>query len=287
MAGAATTRISFGLRHKFDWSTGSDWPLDLTLPDLVLGYFGRPLRAAAPAITTQAAAAENTTASIVGSMAPPVSVGTTQVLYLQEGGDATVIAVTDINQGQIGDCFLLASIGELALWHSSAITNMIHVNADGTETVTLYVAASGQLPTYGTTSFKPSFVTIDNTFPSNAVNNGASQGVVGSQKEIWVQVLEKAVATLNGGYSAISNGGNPMIAMEEADRPIHHLRLAWLADAAAAAGLHGGRVADHNGYRRVGRAALWSGQLTRLHVREPDHRQRRADAATGQSVGLQ
>src|SRR5262249_39635206 len=105
--------------------------------------------------------------------------------------------------------------GELALWHSSAIANMIHVNADGTETVTLYVAASGQLPTYGTTSFEPTSVTIDNTFPSNAVNNGASQGVVGSQKEIWVQVLEKAVATLNGGYNAISNGGNPMIAMEE------------------------------------------------------------------------
>lgn len=147
---------------------------------------------------------------------PPFnSTALTQALYLQEPGDPGLISVNDINQGQIGDCFLLAAIGELALWHSNAIMNMIYANADGTETVTLHLAASGQLPTYGTTTFKTTTVTIDNTFPSNAVNNGATQDVVNGQKEIWAQVLEKAVATLNGGYAAISNGGNPMIAMEE------------------------------------------------------------------------
>jgi hypothetical protein len=41
------------------------------------------------------------------------------------------------------------------------------------------------------------------------------QDVANGQKEIWVQVLEKAVATLNGGYGAIAYGGNPTIAMEE------------------------------------------------------------------------
>ena len=56
---------------------------------------------------------------------------------------------------------------------------------------------------------------MTNTFPSNAVNNGATQDVLNGQKEIWVQVLEKAVATLDGGYNSIANGGNPMIAMEE------------------------------------------------------------------------
>ena len=131
----------------------------------------------------------------------------TQVLYLQEAGDPALISVNDIHQGQIGDCFLLSSIGELALWHPSAIMNMIRVNADGTETVTLYVAASGALPSFGTTSFKPVSVTVNNIFPSNAVNNGASQDVLNGQKEIWVQVLEKAVATLNGGYNTIANGG--------------------------------------------------------------------------------
>jgi Ca2+-binding RTX toxin-like protein len=151
--------------------------------------------------------------------APPTLVRTsatlTQVLYLQETGDNAIISVHDINQGQIGDCFLLSAIGEIALFHSSAIMNMINVNADGTETVTLYLAASGLLPTFGTTSFKPVTVTVSNVFPSYAVNNGATQDVSDGQKEIWVQVLEKAVATLNGGYNGIANGGNPMIAMEE------------------------------------------------------------------------
>ena len=137
-------------------------------------------------------------------------------MYLTEPGDASAISVNDINQGQIGDCFLLSSIGELALFHPAAITNMITANANGTETVTLYDAANGSLPTYGTTSFKATSVTVTNSaFLSDGVNNGATQDVVGTQKEIWVQVLEEAVANLCGGYNAIANGGNPMIAMEE------------------------------------------------------------------------
>ncbi len=150
--------------------------------------------------------------TVTTAMAPKA--GST-ALYLQEFGDSSLISVNDIHQGQIGDCFLLSSIGEIALWHPSYITNMIQVNANGTETVTLYLSASGQLPTYSTTSFKATTVTIDNTFPGNVVNNGATQDVVNGQKEIWVQVLEKAVATLNGGYNYIANGGNPMIAMKE------------------------------------------------------------------------
>jgi Calpain family cysteine protease/Putative Ig domain len=139
----------------------------------------------------------------------------TQVLYLQETGTTAPISVTDINQGQMGDCYLLSSIGEIVLFHPSAISQMIQANADGTETVTLWLSANGSLPGYGTTAYKADAVTVTNTFPTNSVNSGATQDVLNGQKEIWVQVLEKAMATIYGGYNGIANGGIPSIAMEE------------------------------------------------------------------------
>jgi Calpain family cysteine protease len=138
-----------------------------------------------------------------------------QALYLTEVKGAAAINVSDINQGQMGDCFLLSSIGEIALLQPSFISNMIHVSGNGTETVTLYEASDGMLPAWNTSSFKPVSETVTNVFPTNSVNSGASQDVVGGEKEIWPQVLEKAVATLDGGYSAIADGGSPLVAMEE------------------------------------------------------------------------
>ncbi len=151
----------------------------------------------------------STTASLTSSAA------LIQTLYLTETGETSAINVADINQGQMGDCFLLSSIGEEALFHPSAISNMIHINSNGTETVTLYIDKNGRLPTFGSTSFKATTVTINNTFPGNSVNNVAKQDTVGNQKEIWPQVLEKAVATLTGGYNMIASGGYPVLAMEE------------------------------------------------------------------------
>ncbi len=154
----------------------------------------------------------NTSAS---AAATTTSGGLTQVLYLQETGDASAISVYDINQGQMGDCYLLSSIGEIALFHPGFITQMIQANANGTETVTLHRAANGSLPGIGTTSYSADLINVINSFPSDSVNNGANQDVLNGQKEIWVQVLENAVATLNGGYNGIANGGIPSISMEE------------------------------------------------------------------------
>jgi hypothetical protein len=138
-----------------------------------------------------------------------------QTLYLTEPGNTTAISASDLYQGQMGDCFLISSIGEIALEKPVAISNMIKVNSNGTETVTLYTASNGQLPGYSTSAFRPISINVTNVFPTYSVNNGKTQDVVGGVKEIWPQVLEKAYATLNGGYANISNGGSPVLAMEE------------------------------------------------------------------------
>src|SRR3954452_21115198 len=107
------------------------------------------------------------------SAVPGVTVGAalTQALYLTEAGDTTAITARDIHQGQIGDCFLVSAIGELAMRHPDAIRNMIHQNTDGTETVALFATKTGGIPNVGATALKAISVTVNNVFPTYSVNS--------------------------------------------------------------------------------------------------------------------
>jgi hypothetical protein len=213
---------------------------------------------------------------------PAATAPLTQTLYLTEPGTTNPISVADIYQGQLGDCFPLSSFDEEALFHPTAITTMIHNNGNGTETVTLYLDRSGRLPTFGSTGFKATTVTINNSFSTASVNNGAKQDVVANQKEIWPQVVEKAVATLAGGYGAIANGGNPVLTMDEPTGQSAtytspaNLTLATLQKYVAAGDLITMDTSSKGG--------LLYG-LVSNHAYEFERERRVGDRATGQSVG--
>jgi hypothetical protein len=114
-----------------------------------------------------------------------------QMLYLTEDGDTQAISVHDIHQGQMDDCFVLASIGEIALQKPAFISHMINACRGGSETVTLYEASDGSTPTWATKAFRAVHETVRNVFPDDAVNSGATQDVVAGHKEIWPQCWRK------------------------------------------------------------------------------------------------
>jgi hypothetical protein len=108
-------------------------------------------------------------------------------------------------------CFLLATVDEIvtqgyAQGNLSFIPSMITPLADGTENVKLYQPITGIGP------WAQIQENVTNVFYPTGVNS-SQVDIVGNQKEIWPQVIEKAYAQLEGGYSAIANGGWPTQAM--------------------------------------------------------------------------
>jgi hypothetical protein len=152
--------------------------------------------------------------------APPPQTPGNSTLYLKEPGDKTDVSDTDINQGYIGDCYLLSSIGEIARISPATIKKMIKDNGNGTYTVTLYQKQggfwAGVKEAFGADpEFKPVQVTVDANFPAGgSVNPQPGQDVVEGKKEIWPQIIEKAYAQLHGGYAGIKDGGHANEAME-------------------------------------------------------------------------
>jgi len=110
-------------------------------------------------------------------------------------------AYSDINQGYLGDCYFMASLGETALRNPSVITNMFVVNGDGTYTVRFY------------NNGRPEYVTVDSYLPTDSAgrliyaNLGAMYNNAGN--ELWTALAEKAYVQINEvGWLRGSNQNN-------------------------------------------------------------------------------
>ena len=105
-------------------------------------------------------------------------VNSTSPLYNLTG----IPSINDINQGSLGDCYLLASLAEVAQCEPDTIKSMITDNGNGTYGVRFYINGN------------PVFVTV-NTFLPVFSANGAFAGNTSSA--IWSSLIEKAYVELN------------------------------------------------------------------------------------------
>ncbi len=114
------------------------------------------------------------------------------------GEDQNAIDPSDIDQQGLGDCYLLASLAEIAQQNSELIRDVIRPNDNGTFTVTFYddgdpveIVVGPHIPaTDGSTEFAgPGDVPDGETNP-----------------ELWVMLIEKAYAQYHGSYGEIEGG---------------------------------------------------------------------------------
>src|ERR1700730_6928504 len=118
-------------------------------------------------------------------------------------------SMSDVNQGYLGDCYLLSSLAEVACQNSGLISSMFTSNGNNSYGVKFYVGGVAQ------------YVTVN-----NSLANGGSE--FNSGADIWASLAEKGYAQLqasgvvtgnyiNSGNSwcTIGNGGAPEYALEE------------------------------------------------------------------------
>jgi hypothetical protein len=109
--------------------------------------------------------------------------------------------VSDVNQGNEGDCWFLSGLGAVAMKDPSLIERNVHQNANGTYTVTFY--RNGQ----------PVPVTVTDSVPGGSTFGDYAHPGTGDNAK-WAQIYEKAYAQLNGGYASIE-GGHGSVAMSD------------------------------------------------------------------------
>jgi hypothetical protein len=125
------------------------------------------------------------------------------LIQTEKGG----IETTDVIQGDLGDCFVLAPLMAIAKHAPEEIKKRMQSYADSIFEVNLYVHKNGQKD-----SFTQQKVVVNNEFVHQ--NNRLKYAKKTNDGELWVMVGEKAIAKILGGYDQIHKGGNPSLVLE-------------------------------------------------------------------------
>jgi hypothetical protein len=117
--------------------------------------------------------------------------------------------ITDIDQGDLGDCYFISALGDTALLNWKKVAGMFIDNGDKTFTVRFY------------RNGRASYVTVDRFLPvdgdKDLVFDGGGRAADDAKKILWVALAEKAYAQTNEsgwlGVDGPQNGVNSYAAL--------------------------------------------------------------------------
>jgi hypothetical protein len=109
-------------------------------------------------------------------------------------------AYTDMQQGDLGDCYLVSSLGAIAKASPQAIENMFVNNGDGTYTVRFYVNGVAD------------YVTVNTSLPT--YGGGPIYEGLGAGNGLWLPLAEKAYAQWNETGNEGRDGTNTYASIE-------------------------------------------------------------------------
>lgn len=130
--------------------------------------------------------------------APNASYGEVKgVVGVKGAGEANEIDPSDVEQGSLGNCYMVAQLAAQAHANPERIRQLIKDNGDGTFTVTLHLKQGGKRV--------PKDIVVDSQFPQKDGSVAyAKPGDRGEQgPELWVMLIEKAFAKYSGSYELI------------------------------------------------------------------------------------
>jgi hypothetical protein len=133
--------------------------------------------------------------------------------FVKGAADKDEVDPNDIQQGDLGDCYLLAAMAAIARANPDAIRRLVSgPNADGTFNVTIYNDTGGLFKK----EYTPKIVKVTPTFPTRGPKDSAPNApafaergdfdAAGGGPELWVMLIEKAYAMEEGGYQKIVGG---------------------------------------------------------------------------------